>query len=262
MSYSKTTWQTGDTVTAELLNHMEDGIAAGESVMYVNVTYDSSGPTSFKYKLNHTYTEIKNAINAGNEVILIYDYDMFHLAYKTATDIKFFKLQTENVSSGQGFKQRYFLVHNQSGHESWAQYSDVSKVFPNGYETVDIYYDAGISAWSWDYSDYLTATNYFLTGEKAVYLRIAESTDGDHGVPLEACDQYPLLKVWEEEYYDSYDQNWYKKRYGLFGKINNDSGTLKWKQCLIWEDTNGYDGSATWTEMTLSVSGSSVNPTV
>ena len=31
MSYSKTTWQTGDTVTAELLNHMEDGISSADA---------------------------------------------------------------------------------------------------------------------------------------------------------------------------------------------------------------------------------------
>ena len=29
MSYTKQTWQTGDTITAAKLNHMEDGIAAG-----------------------------------------------------------------------------------------------------------------------------------------------------------------------------------------------------------------------------------------
>lgn len=43
MSYTKNTWQTGDTVTAEKLNHMEDGIAAasgssGGGVLVVNLS--------------------------------------------------------------------------------------------------------------------------------------------------------------------------------------------------------------------------------
>lgn len=27
MSYEKTTWQTGDTITSEKLNHLEDGVS-------------------------------------------------------------------------------------------------------------------------------------------------------------------------------------------------------------------------------------------
>lgn len=33
MSYSKTTWKTGDTITAALLNHAEDGIAANDAAI-------------------------------------------------------------------------------------------------------------------------------------------------------------------------------------------------------------------------------------
>lgn len=33
MSYSKTTWKTGDTITAQLLNHAEDGIAANDEAI-------------------------------------------------------------------------------------------------------------------------------------------------------------------------------------------------------------------------------------
>lgn len=33
MSYSKTTWKTGDTITAQLLNHAEDGIAANDAAI-------------------------------------------------------------------------------------------------------------------------------------------------------------------------------------------------------------------------------------
>lgn len=33
MSYSKTAWKTGDTITAQLLNHAEDGIAANDAAI-------------------------------------------------------------------------------------------------------------------------------------------------------------------------------------------------------------------------------------
>lgn len=36
MSYTKNTWQTGDIVSSEKLNHMEDGIADGSFPDYTN----------------------------------------------------------------------------------------------------------------------------------------------------------------------------------------------------------------------------------
>ncbi len=43
MSYSKTTWQTGDTVTAELLNHMEDGISDADAKVLPAVSGSDNG---------------------------------------------------------------------------------------------------------------------------------------------------------------------------------------------------------------------------
>lgn len=44
MAYVKNTWETGDVITAEKLNHMEDGIAGGSEFkiynMVVNATYN------------------------------------------------------------------------------------------------------------------------------------------------------------------------------------------------------------------------------
>ena len=37
MSYDKQTWQRGDVITANKLNHMEDGIATGGGVLVVNL---------------------------------------------------------------------------------------------------------------------------------------------------------------------------------------------------------------------------------
>lgn len=55
MSYTPTTWATGDTVTAALLNKMEQGISdassggggGGGSVLTVNVTEDENTPDLF-----------------------------------------------------------------------------------------------------------------------------------------------------------------------------------------------------------------------
>ena len=48
MAYSKQTWVTGDTITAEKLNHMEDGIDAGGSNYLLKIVVDSSSETGFE----------------------------------------------------------------------------------------------------------------------------------------------------------------------------------------------------------------------
>lgn len=65
MSYTPTQWQTGDTITAEKLNHMEDGIAAAASgggssnVLIVHGTIDPSGEgQEFPMTIDKTADEI------------------------------------------------------------------------------------------------------------------------------------------------------------------------------------------------------------
>lgn len=57
MSYDKQNWQTGDVITANKLNHIEDGIANGGGVLICNVTVDGSTGT-----LDHTWQEIHDAL--------------------------------------------------------------------------------------------------------------------------------------------------------------------------------------------------------
>lgn len=64
--YTKQTWKTGDVITEEKLNHMEEGIASG-GVFVVGGTYDESTTTT---TLDKTYKEIVDAFNAGQNVIL------------------------------------------------------------------------------------------------------------------------------------------------------------------------------------------------
>ena len=61
MSYTKQTWNTGDTITADKLNHMEDGIAAG-GLMVISSTYDEQTEL---ITLGKTWQEIFDALKAG-----------------------------------------------------------------------------------------------------------------------------------------------------------------------------------------------------
>lgn len=63
MAYTKQTWQTGEVITAEKLNHMENGI--GSCVMTVNATTENDVTT-----LDKTWQEIHDAIAAGKLVII------------------------------------------------------------------------------------------------------------------------------------------------------------------------------------------------
>ena len=69
MSYNKTTWTNGDVITAEKLNHMEDGIASGCSggVLVVSTVYDDD---SGKTYLNKTFEEVKNFMLSGGMIWL------------------------------------------------------------------------------------------------------------------------------------------------------------------------------------------------
>lgn len=67
MSYDKNTWQTGDVITAEKLNHMEDGIAdggGGGGVLVVGVIVDGSTMTFDK-----TWQQIHDADYCIVEII-------------------------------------------------------------------------------------------------------------------------------------------------------------------------------------------------
>lgn len=72
MAYTKQTWQNGDTITAEKLNHMEDGIGAPipGGCLYITVTDIDSGNNTAT--LDKTFEEINNAFNNNMYLILIH----------------------------------------------------------------------------------------------------------------------------------------------------------------------------------------------
>ena len=69
MAYEKQTWVNGDVITAEALNHMEQGIteasSGGTDDYLVNITYDSSQGTFIADK---TIDEMNTAYEAGKSV--------------------------------------------------------------------------------------------------------------------------------------------------------------------------------------------------
>lgn len=67
MSYTPTEWQTGDTITAEKLNNMENGIAGAE-ICLVTIHYNT---TLQKWVLDSpTFAEMESAYNSGKRLVL------------------------------------------------------------------------------------------------------------------------------------------------------------------------------------------------
>lgn len=66
MSYEKQTWVTGETITAEKLNHMEGGIEASSSDEFIpifTIRYETTGEATAK--CDKTYEEVLAAIIAN-----------------------------------------------------------------------------------------------------------------------------------------------------------------------------------------------------
>jgi len=66
MAYEKQTWTNGDVITADKLNHIEDGIING-GVFTFTATQNDNGII-----LNKTWREIKNAIENGMICVFTY----------------------------------------------------------------------------------------------------------------------------------------------------------------------------------------------
>ena len=77
MSYTKQTWTRGDIITAEKLNHMEDGIASGGVFIIEETVSDNT------HTLNKTWNEIYNAVASGKICYLSFLNGFFSLAYIT-----------------------------------------------------------------------------------------------------------------------------------------------------------------------------------
>ena len=97
MGYEKQTWATGDVITAEKLNHMEDGIeGAGEggaTVLRVTLTYTSQTQGT----LSHTYQQIADAVFGGAFVYMVDDGgNFYHISNVHALSFDFLVIGTDD----------------------------------------------------------------------------------------------------------------------------------------------------------------------
>ena len=70
MSYEKTTWQAGDTVTAAKLNKLENGVAMGGALYIpIIVNEDETGAS-----ISYSYNEIAEIINEGATIIFTIEF--------------------------------------------------------------------------------------------------------------------------------------------------------------------------------------------
>lgn len=69
MAYTKTNWQTGDIVTSEKLNKIEQGIVdAGPMIVHATEATENDTTT---YTLDKTFNELKTAFDAGTDVKIL-----------------------------------------------------------------------------------------------------------------------------------------------------------------------------------------------
>lgn len=78
MSYSPTTWSTGDTITASAMNKIENGIANAGSTLICNLVYNNDLSA---YTLDKTVGEIYNALIGGTLVYVKYQYGTLSGSY-------------------------------------------------------------------------------------------------------------------------------------------------------------------------------------
>lgn len=80
MAYIPTDWQTGDTITADKLNNIEQGIANASGAVIVGYTI-SNGTLTF----DKTWQEIYDSITAGSICVAIFNLEDFGGIYYWST---------------------------------------------------------------------------------------------------------------------------------------------------------------------------------
>ena len=118
MSYVATNWATGDVITAEKLNNIENGIV-NNSIYMVNVTnIDYSNNT---FTCDKTWNEIKTAYESGRHVIMrklqVYTlYDFWEVTKAEIADEtgEVTELQFTRIEINPGGAYQYRLVINEN----------------------------------------------------------------------------------------------------------------------------------------------------
>lgn len=77
MAYEKNNWQSGDVITAEKLNHIEDGIANTGKTLVIGGFIGNADGNPYIGEADKTWQEIHDALVAGKECFaILHDGDM------------------------------------------------------------------------------------------------------------------------------------------------------------------------------------------
>lgn len=98
MAYEKYTWVDGEVITAQKLNHMEDGIGEANEVFVVHINYDEGTDT---YSTEESWDDIKNAVDSLVPImavygcrLLLYDY----ASYSESDEVEFVMFSDTHTS--------------------------------------------------------------------------------------------------------------------------------------------------------------------
>ena len=74
MAYTKQNWECGDLITADKMNHIEDGIEAasqggGGDTIFVRYDHMEEVGQNYVYYFDKTWQEVHDALNAGKVVV-------------------------------------------------------------------------------------------------------------------------------------------------------------------------------------------------
>lgn len=73
MSYEKYNWSNGDSITAERLNHIENGVAdITSNIMIIPVSANTASQTTITITIDKTFNDLKAALNAGILPVIFY----------------------------------------------------------------------------------------------------------------------------------------------------------------------------------------------
>lgn len=152
MSYTPTTWTTGDTITATAMNKIENGIANAGGVLVCNSSYSQDADT---FVLDKTAQEIYNALLANTPVYIKYQYGAIDSSY---SGILYFapvtKIYNYNYTN---------VIRICATKESAGVYSvgDKSSVFT---PTIMIFSATGLNDYPQFYTSITVPTSYVGTG--------------------------------------------------------------------------------------------------
>lgn len=134
MSYTPTTWQTGDTITAEKLNNMESGIEAANETLVIHAKFDMGWALK---SVDCSAADAEAAVRAGKNVVVLFQrYDGIYLQ----------ETKTAQRSPWTQYGRIGFFVESQADSESstsppvleiegpplgWATSSSFENFYPN-----------------------------------------------------------------------------------------------------------------------------------